>query len=188
MKRITHGFRPLTLAALAICLGSLSFGTPAEESKPDSEAVSKLLSDARIRAAVLRDDASKMESYTRSSASWESHSAAVNIMRDHINEAGRQLTELQNARDEASPWQLVAIDRIHPMLKELAGNTGAMIRFINQNPRRLFLEEYKNYIEANSDLSSELASMISDFLNYGETKQRLASLSDKLELETLTQE
>ena len=50
------------------------------------------------------------------------------------------------------------------------------------------MEPYKDYIEANADLSIELASMISDFVNYGDTKQRLESLAGKLELQELGSE
>ena len=60
---------------------------------PDSEQVSKLLSEAKTQAFQLREDASTMESYTRSNASWQSHSAAVDQMKEHINAAGRTLTK-----------------------------------------------------------------------------------------------
>lgn len=149
---------------------------------PDSEQVSKLLSEAKTQAFQLKEDASTMESYTRSSAGWESHSATVDQMKEHINAAGRTLTKLEDARRTASPWQATAIDRIRPLLKDLASNTETVIQYINKNPKRLFMSEYKDYIETNSDVSSQLAGLIGDFVDYGNTKNRLERLTTKLEL------
>lgn len=183
MNQLYQKLRILPIAVLTISMGSAGFGAGEEQAKPDSEQISSLLDEVQVRAAMLREDASFMESYARSGASWESHSAKVDRIREHINAAGRQLTQLQSMREEGSPWQRTAIDRIHPLLKELAENTGTVIRYLTENPKRLFTREYKTYLEANADLSSELASMISDFVEYGNTKHRLDGLADKLELD-----
>jgi len=148
----------------------------------DSDHISQLLSDAKTQTFQLREDASTMESYTRSNLSWESHAAAVNGMKEHINEAGRTLAKLDEARKTASPWQATAIDRIKPLLKEIASNTETVIEYINKNPKRLFMNQYKDYIEANADVADKLAGLIADFVEYGNTKNRLERLSSKLEL------
>ena len=58
---------------------------------PDSEQVSKLLSEAKTLAFQLKEDASVMEGYTRMNVSVESHAAAINQVRDHVNALGRQV-------------------------------------------------------------------------------------------------
>jgi hypothetical protein len=68
------------------------------------------------------------------------------------------------------------------LLKELADNTTNVIQYIKDNPKRLMFPAYKEYIEANADTSSRLTSLIGDFQDYGNTKQRLEALADKLEL------
>jgi len=149
---------------------------------PDSEHVSKLLSDAKTMAFQLREDAAMMESFTRVNVSWESHATAITVIKDHVNELGRQEAKLKEARADAAPWQKTAIDRIMPFLDELAGYTEAVIEHINAEPKRLNTAEYKDYLEANADYSSDLAAMIGDFVNYGRTKHRFERLTDKLEL------
>ena len=148
----------------------------------DSDYVSQLLSDAKTQTFQLREDASTMESFTRSNLGWESHAATVNEMKEHINAAGRTLAKLDDARKTASPWQATAIDRIKPLLKEIASNTETVIEYINKNPKRLFMNQYKDYIEANADVADKLAGLIGDFVEYGNTKNRLERLSSKLEL------
>jgi hypothetical protein len=57
-----------------------------------------------------------------------------------------------------------------------------VIGYINKNPSRLGTPEYRDYIETNSDTASALAGLIGDFVNYGNTRDRLDRLSKKLEL------
>jgi len=149
---------------------------------PDSEMVSGLLSDAKTQAFELRQDAMAMEAFTRTTANWESHAEVVGRMKDHVNAVGRTLTKLEAARSEASPWQATAIDRIRPLLKEIASNTQTVIEYINKNPRRLGMKEYTDYIEANSDVAAQLSGLVADFVDYGNTKDRLERLAKKLEL------
>lgn len=148
---------------------------------PDSEQVSKLLSDAKTLAFQLKEDAVTMESYTRMNVSWESHAAAINQIKEHVNALGRQVTKLKDARNVASPWQKTAIDRIDPFLDELAGYTTAVIEHIKGEPKHN-MDEYKDYLEANADYATDLAAMIADFVDYGRTKQRLERLATKLEV------
>ena len=74
--------------------------------------VAKLLSEAKTLTFHLKKDAVTMESYTRMNVSWESHAAAINQNREHVNALGRQVTKLKDARNTASPWQKTAFDRI----------------------------------------------------------------------------
>lgn len=170
---------PLALAAAGflVILPTLKAGEV-----PDSEHVTKLLSDAKTMAFQLREDAALMESFTRVNASWESQAAAITVIKDHVNELGRQAAKLKAARVDAAPWQKTAIDRIMPFVDELGGYTSAVIEHINADPKHLNTAEYKDYLEANADYSSDLAAMIGDFINYGRTRQRFDRLTDKLEL------
>jgi hypothetical protein len=57
-----------------------------------------------------------------------------------------------------------------------------VIQYINKTPRRFVSGEYKEFVEANADIAQQLSGMISDFVNYGNTKNRLEHLTNKLEL------
>ena len=93
--------RMLPIVALAIGATTTSLAAQVED-RPDSEQVSTLLSNVKTQAGMLREDASTMESYTRAGGlNWKSHAEAVNRMRDHINEAGRQLSKLQEVQAQS---------------------------------------------------------------------------------------
>jgi len=151
---------------------------------PDSEQVNKLLSDAKTQAFQLKEDAGTMQFLSTTGVTWQDHAAIVNEIKEHVNSAGRILAKLEDARAKASPWQATAIDRVKPLLKELASNTDTIIAYLNKNPGRLQTAEYKDYLEANSDNAEELLGLITDFVNYGKTKHRLERLQGKLEVPT----
>src|SRR5271165_4394030 len=111
------------LGASALLLGGF-FGAPPAviaTEVPDSEQVSKLLSEAKTMAFQLKEDAATMETYTRMDVSWASHAEAINAIREHVNALAKHVAKLKDARAAASPWQKTAIDRINPFLDELGG-------------------------------------------------------------------
>lgn len=147
---------------------------------PDSEQVSKLLSETKTMAFQVKEDAATMEGFTHMNVAWESHAGAINQIRDHVNALGKQWAKLQNAKDSAAPWQKTAIDRIKPFVDELIGYTYAVIEHVKD--RTHTMAEYNDYLEANADYASDLAAMIGNFVDYGKSKQRLERLSSKLEI------
>jgi len=148
---------------------------------PDNEQVSKLLSDAKTTAFQLKEDAVTMEGFTRMNVSWQSHAAAINQIKDHINALEKQTAKLKDVKATGSPWQQTAIDRITPYLNELGGYTAAVIEHINGETRHT-PADYNDYLQANADYASDLAAMIGNFVDYGTTKDRLQHLEGKLEL------
>jgi hypothetical protein len=157
-------------------------GTANAATVPDSEHVAKLLSEAKTMAFQLKEDAVAMEGFTRMNVSWESHAVAINQIKDHVNALQNQEVKLKGARSAALPWQKTAIDRIVPYLDELEAYTSAVIERINDQPNRLFTDDYKDFLEANADYATDLAAMIGDFVDYGKTRDRLQRLGTKLEI------
>jgi hypothetical protein len=175
--------RASSLAATML-MGWIIFSTVAKAAGAvESEQVSKLLSDAKMQAFQLKEDAEQLESFTRSTTTdWASHSGAITKIKENVNTMGRLLAKLQENRSGAALWQQTAIDRINPVAKELAANTTAAIEHLNKNPHQLNTANYQNYLEAIADNASNLARTIAEFVDYGKTKQRLDRLVKVLEL------
>ncbi len=148
---------------------------------PDSQSITKLLSDAKIQAFQLKEDAATMESFNRVTVSRETQAAMINQIRDHVNALGRTEVKLKDSEALAAGWQKQAINRIVPFLDELNGYTSAVIEHLNGDVPHT-VAEYRDYLEANADYSTDLAKMIADFVDYGRTKDRLERLNTKLEI------
>ena len=169
--------------AATMLAGLVAFSTGARAAAvADSDQVSKILSDVKMEAFQLREDADQLESFSRSSASWQSHADAIEKIRQNVNAMGRLLARLQEKRSGATPWEQTAIDRISPIAKELAANTAAAIEHLKKNPERLNVAAYQDYLEAVVDSAHNLSAMIGSFVDYGKTQQRLERLSTRLEI------
>jgi len=50
------------------------------------------------------------------------HADQIGVIKAHVNDSGKILAQLHDARAGASHWQQDAIDRITPLLQEIASN------------------------------------------------------------------
>jgi hypothetical protein len=113
---------------------------------------------------------------------WQTHAVKVDMIKQHVNKSGELLAKMQNARATASPWQQQTIDRIEPMLKDIAATVESTIDHLNKHPRQLQTPPYKAYVEANANLTADLAEVISDYVEYGRAKNKSEELAEKLEV------
>jgi hypothetical protein len=172
----------LTVSILAFTSALLPPALWSITRKPPNAEVAAELDAAKTEAAELARDADDMTELIRSDVNWQSHAEALNRFKEHVNNMGKIAAKLQQERDEASPWQQQAIDRMIPMLKEIAANTTAAINHLNANHSRPVSGNYKNYLEQNASTSHELANMISSFEQYDRTRTKLEQLEDRLGL------
>lgn len=164
-----------TMGALPLLMGA-AYAAEANDTE-----VTKLLSQAKTQAFQVKEDAVNMESFNRMAVSRETQKATINQIRDDVNALVATENKLQAAKATAAPWQIQVISRITPYLDELNGYTSAVIEQFNGEVRHT-PAEMKDYYEANADYSSDLAKMIADFVDYGQTKDRLERLQTTLEI------
>jgi hypothetical protein len=177
-----HGIAGLLVPALLVA-GYLMIpaATKATEAG-DSAQISKLLADAKVEAVELKHDSADLESFTKSKLHWETYGRKVEMIREHVNNTGKLLAQLKEAETTGSPWQQTAIKQIEPFLRELADNTTATIEHLNNNREKIHFQAFKDYVQINYELSTELEALIRDFVNYGEAKEKAEHLSLKREI------
>ena len=169
--------------SLGLLLAALVFATSsmyAAQTSRDSTEFSMILADIKTEAIQLRHDAEDLKTFTHSTLSWQSHATKINEIKDHVNEAGKLLTKLDSARGTASLWQQEAIDHIAPLLKEIASSVQSTIEHFNQRPGLLRTGPYAEFADANYELASNSAEVISDYVEYGKSKAKSDELAAKL--------
>jgi hypothetical protein len=143
---------------------------------------SELLREIRSLTVKLDRDAGTLESLARGNqVSWQSHANYLNLAKEHINSMGELLGQLRDIRHGASPWQQRAIERIYPVALELANRTEAAIGHLNENKSRLFDPDYQNHLATIAERAEEMKTSVADFLELGETQEKLGELQEKLE-------
>ena len=173
----------LLMGLLAAGCFLISSPAPAADTPSgSSQEVNQLLADLKTEAVALEQDCDEIATWARAKQlSWQSHAEKLNLIREHVNEAGRLLSNLHDARDEASPWQQQAIDRVYPLLKELADNTTAMINHLNDKGSAFHFSEYGDYAKAGYNLAKDLAALVSDYVEYGKLEVDFDRLQEKLD-------
>jgi hypothetical protein len=170
----------LLTGTLFVQPGSLSAQTA------DSREVTQLLSQVREHAVLAEDDAQLLDSYTRSSVSWQSHAVRINLMKEHVNNLIADFNKAKELRSLGSTWQQEAIDNVEPLLKSMADHLGAAIDHLNQNQSRVKMAPWQDYVRANREFAFRTASLIRDYLDYGEAAIKVDDLEKKLEIPAAT--
>lgn len=186
MSKMRIGIRGTTamsilalLSVLFLSAGPAVFASP----KPnDSEEVTKLLAEAKSEAYDLKNDAEDLKMFTRSKLTWQSHAGKINQIKESVNKAGELVSKLNDAKASASPWQKQAIEEVTPLLREVATNVSAAINHMNDHRDRLHTAPYTDYTAATADLAADLHALISDYLAYGEAKNKSEELGRRLEV------
>jgi len=150
---------------------------------PDSEEISKLLTEARSYADQAAEDGATLQSYTRSTLAWQTHNAKLAEMAEHVNALGRVNKQLNDLRPEGSPWQQKAIGQIDSLLRDMADQLTATIKHLDDNKARVHMLAYQDYARATYERAERTAQMISDFVEYDKASAKAESLEQKLELD-----
>lgn len=155
--------------------------TPAQNA--DSKAINDLLKEAESHAVLASHDSEILESYTRSpSMSWESHAARLITIAGHANNLIEDMNKLSAMRDQGSRWQQDAIDRVDPLLKEMADHLNTTIAHFKDNKQRVKMPAFHDYVKANQEYMSRTSELISSFVEYGESRAKADGLEASLDL------
>ena len=147
----------------------------------DSAAISKLLTQVKNHAALANEDAVTLESFTRSGVHWSTHAAQLNQMRQHVNNLITDANQMSSLRDEGSPWQQEAIDRISPLLPVIASHLRATIDHLNQNHKQIRMQPYSDYVRANEKLINQAYQLIVHYESYAQAMARVNALDKEFQ-------
>jgi hypothetical protein len=150
--------------------------------REESDQLAQLLEEARTEAGELAKDADETESLIRSDVSWQTHAVMLDNVKEHVNNMARIIDKLTAARSSGSELQEQAVDRILPLLKELATNTTNAINYLNENKTRPLGDPYTQYLRDNADTAHQLASTVSSLFEYEKTMNKMGELKNKLVL------
>lgn len=180
--RIDSTTKSYTAKAVLVTFLLLSVSGRAFVLREDSQQLTQLLGEAREEAAELAKDADEMESLIRTDVSWQTHAEMLDRVKNHVNNMARIVAILSETRSSGSELQEQAVDRILPLLKELATNTTAAIDYLNQNKSRPKTDPYTQYLHDNVETAHQLSSTVSSLFEYEKSMTKIAKLKNKLEL------
>jgi len=157
-------FKSLTLS---FCLAAGMAAAPALLSAATSPGTSvrDKLGDFHAMAVKASTNASDLAGLSRTNENaLESQADQWISLRASINEMGRKLFEIESLRGSATPAEREAIDRAAPLLKQMADNAEAAIKFFNDNHATIWRPDYQKYVDSVADESAKLSTTVGQFI------------------------
>lgn len=125
----SYAFRATALLAVALPLSSAAF---AAKPSPSVE-ISILMGQARSDAALADKDMTVLESYSMAGIPWQVHFLRLQQIQVHVNDLLKDVNQLKSIEEKGTPSQQDAINRLDPLVRSMAANINATIKYLNHN-------------------------------------------------------
>jgi hypothetical protein len=93
---------------------------------------------------------------------------------------GREIQTLEDERGTLSPWQVQAVDRSLPLLKEVAANTQQAISYFNNNGH-LWTAQYREYVKNIWSDSEQVSRNLKNYVALARVHNREQRLTQTIE-------
>lgn len=133
MKSVNSFIARMSIIALAL-IAPAAFAFAAQS--PDSATIAKLLQQARAHAASANDDAEFLVSNAQSAFDSQMHAQYLQKVREHAIDLFTDYHQLQAIKDKGTPQQREAIDRLDPLLRDMATSLTTTLQTFNAHPAR----------------------------------------------------
>ena len=134
---------------------------------------SRLLSDVRLRVYDVDRQAegqSRLASSEFDQLTWQYFADHLAPITNDVNAMGRDLCRLQQIRQAALPWQQREIDRITPMLKDLAGRTEKAIGLLQTHELSFWATNFPKDMAVIRTDADQLHNSVVSELNYAKAE------------------
>jgi hypothetical protein len=144
--------------------------------KPHPE-VAQQLKTLKGTAMDLHRQADKLQSYSMNSMlSWRTHSDQQTLVKEHINQLGKMLAELENQKHVANENQRLAIEQVRPHLVGAAQNLTQAMELVNDDRINVRFADYADAVSNLYDHSEMMSEKLDTILDYENSRLRLESL------------
>src|SRR5215475_12101034 len=164
----------LSSSPLAVLL-SVSLAIPAVADNP--KRVGQQLSSFKATASQMKSEADLLKSYTPSKRlSWQTHTSQLLVLRDQVNQLGKDLAFLEANKPVATENQVMAIEHARPHLESIAGNLTRAIQLVDEDRRNIHSTEYVEAVNSVYTNADDLHTQVDTILDYEASQGRFHKL------------
>jgi len=162
---------------LFIVLATPAFGDTLEQSRASRLQVADQLSAFKRTTFEMRREADTLKSFTPNKRlSWQSHTHRLDALKNHVNELGKSLAELEALKPMANESQAMAIEQARPHLVSVAQNLTQAIELVRENRNNIHWGEYGEAVSNIYAHADVLHTKLDTILDYESAKARLNAL------------
>jgi hypothetical protein len=153
----------LTASALTLSLAA---------SRPASEQARETFRDVEQKAHDIAVQADNLEMITRDSTRLaEGPMAGLDMVREKINSAGKELQLIDSERDSLPAWEQRTLDQVVPLLADAARNESQAIQYFNANRNHPATAEFRAYIDKIHADGEKSAKLLNEHLKLAKAKE-----------------
>ena len=142
--------------------------------------IDDMLASFESKAIETRRDAAMLESKRRNSQiNWRTHADKLHAMKEHVNEMGRMLAELEGMKSKATLFQEKAIEAARPHLEDLAQRVEKALKWLNEDRTSISRAEYKENLHGIWSDADQLYRNVDTIIDYHEARIRLHELAEE---------
>ncbi len=142
--------------------------------------IDDMLAQFESKTIETRRDAAMLESKRRNrKLSWQTHIDKLSEMKQHINEMGKMLAELEGMKPKATLFQEKAIEAARPHLEDLAQRVEKAITWVNEDRNSISKTEYRDNLHGIWVSSDALYRDVDTVIDYHEARMRLNELAEE---------
>ena len=142
--------------------------------------IDDMLAQFESKAIETRRDAAMLESKRRNrQLSWQTHIDKLSVMKQHVNEMGKMLTELEGMKPKATLFQEKAIEAARPHLEDLAQRVQKAITWVNEDRNSISKAEYRDNLDGIWNDADQLYRNVDTIIDYHEARMRLHELAEE---------
>lgn len=146
MKQLSKFNSVLRVAALALLVpAAAAFAAQTR----DSASISKLFQQAKDHAAQANEDVSFLDANHLSNFAPQMHALYLQKIKEHAADLFRDYYQLKMLRDKGTPQQREAIDRLDPLIRDMATVLTNTLQTFNAHPTRVHMPPFRNQIHSN---------------------------------------
>jgi hypothetical protein len=139
--------------------------------------VSDQLTDFKRTAFDMRREADTLKSFAPGKRlHWQSHTYILDVLKNHVNEMGKTLEELEAVKPSASEGQTIAIERSRPHLVSVAQNLTKAINLVEEDRNSVYWSEYGEAVSKIDAHAAALHTTIDTVLDYENARLRFHNL------------
>jgi hypothetical protein len=164
-------------SAIAVLLVVVLASSALAETSTKSAQVTEQLAGFKSTAFEMRREADTLKSFTPNKRmSWQSHTHRLDALKNHVNEMGKTLAELEALKPTVTESQGMAIEHARPHLVSVAQNLTQAIELVNENRNNVHWGEYGEAVSNIYAHADALHTKLDTILHYENAKVRLDSL------------
>ena len=145
MKTVISFAAVLRFAALALALAVM---WPLAAQATNAKSVADVLQEVKAHAGEANVDAELLDSFTRSNVSWQLHAWCINEIQAHLKDLVEDYNRVQAIKENATPQQRDAINRLQPLLKDMAASLKETMQVLNKHQERVNMPLFRTRIHS----------------------------------------